>query len=810
MKTENLNCKMIAMNRKVRGPKGQVFEHTLEEYVNVTKSDKVASLINQIRSTENYDERRRLKGQLPFRCPHYFRFRDDHRAQDAILPEEFTFQTCVDIDDARQVETALSRAYLLNNQEGGEWQGMLLHMEYSASKKLHIDIRIPVGKTIRETQWAYTDALGVDFDDDCCSPERMIYIVDSASQLFTSPEWQTRLSDEEIALRRKAYAERGLDIDGRVKREKGIVKSEKFATALDAERKNEPTSEQELKSQPTSEQESKMTVLSNEGKNSRVDYPTDYNGIPYQMIVEELADQLGGAPEHGNRNDFIFLMACHLRHVCNDDPQWIRTVLPDYGEDHERVTETIQNACKRKQSSAKSPKMKLTLDLCRRRLNMEQGQSREALMQEPQMPQRLPAPIRIAISKVPDHCRPAMAHAIFPAWATRMGGVKLEYADNSEMEATMMNVLVAPMSTGKSCIKKPIDICLKDIMARDILCREQEQQWKDEQNSKSANKKGAVRPTDICIQVNDSDMTNAAFTQRLADAERAGHKCLYTRMDEVEMLSKMAGGSSKEMVSRIICRNFDTDMYGQERVGAQSVTARAPMRWCWNASTTPASAIRFFRKNVNDGTVSRLNFCTIPEIEDNGEIPVYKRYDERYEQQMMAYLQLLDEAAGQGLIVCPQAKKMANELNKLGVERAALFDDDGYRILARRGAVIAFRKACILYLMNGRKWSREIEDFCRWSFDYDMWVKMSLFSEALNEDMEVEKRVAHGGMANNLDLLSDEFTREECRSMRIQQGKKNPNPKDQLAQWTKRGFITYDDVTKKYRKTQKYLSGRAA
>ena len=426
------------------------------------------------------------------------------------------------------------------------------------------------------------------------------------------------------------------------------------------------------------------------------------------------------------------------------------------------------------------------------------------------MPSRLPAPIRVAISKVPDHCRPAMALAIFPAWATRMGGVKLEYADNSEMEATMMNLLVAPMSTGKSCIKKPIDICLKDIMARDMLCREQEQQWKDEQNSKSANKKGSVRPTDICIQVNDSDMTNAAFTQRLADAERAGHKCLYTRMDEVEMLSKLAGGNSKEMVSRIICRNFDTDMYGQERVGAQSVTARAPMRWCWNASTTPASAIRFFRKNVNDGTVSRISFCTIPQTEDNGEIPVYKKYDEKYEQQMMAYLQLLDEAKDKGLIVCQQAKKLANALCKLGVERAALFDDDGYRILARRGAVIAFRMACILYVMNGCKWSREIEDFCRWSFDYDMWCKMSLFSEALNEDMEMERRVVRGGMANMLDLLPDEFTREECRSMRIQQGKKNPNPKDQLGQWTKRGFITYDVETQKYHKTQKYLSSRAA
>ena len=781
--------RLIAMNRKVRAPKGQVFEHRLEEFINVTKTDEVTSLINQIRATEDKDERRQLKGMLPFRCPHYFRFRDNHRAQDSILPEEFTFQTCVDIDDEEQVEPALSRAYLLNNEEGGQWQGMLLHAEYSASKKLHLDIRIPVGMTIEEAQRAYTKVLGVDFDADCCSPERMIYITDADSQLYTADEWQARLSDEEIALRREAYAKRGLTIDGR----EGKTPS------------NIPCLGGETNAVVTPpKQEGQGEVFQGEV------FPTEYNGIPYSLIVEELADQMGGAPEHGNRNDFIFAMSCHLRHICNDDPQWIRSILPDYGEQHERVTETIQNACKRKQSGAMSQKMKLTLDLCRRRLNMEQGKSREALMKEPVMPHRLPTPVRIAISKVPDHCRAAMAHAIFPAWATRMGGVKLEYADNSEMEATMMNVLVAPMATGKSCIKKPIDICLKDIMARDALCRQQEQEWKDEQNSKSANKKGTVRPTDICIQVNDSDMTNAAFTQRLADAERAGHKCLYTRMDEVEMLSKLAGGSSKEMVSRIVCRNFDTDMYGQERVGAQSVTDRAPMRWCWNASTTPATAIRFFRKNVNDGTVSRLNFCTIPETEDNGEIPVYKRYDEKYEQQMMAYLGLLDEAKDKGIIVCQQAKKMASELCKLGVERAALFDDDGYRILARRGAVIAFRKACILYVMNGCKWSRDIEDFCRWSFDYDMWCKMSLFSEALGEDMEIEKQVARGGMANMLDLLPDEFTREECRSMRIQQGKKNPNPKDQLGQWTKRGFISYDEVTRKYYKTQKYLSSRAA
>ena len=775
-----MTTKTICMNRKVRGLKGQVFESNLEEFVNVTKSDEVTTLINRIRQTEDKDERRQLKGQLPFRCPHYFRFADNHRAQDAILPEEFTFQTCIDIDDAKQVEQALSRAYLLNNEEGGQWQGMLLHMEYSASKKLHIDIRIPVGKTIRETQWEYTDALGVDFDDDCCSPERMIYITDEASQLYTSPEWQQRLSDEEIALRRKAYQERGLDIDGRE------LKSQ-------------------LKVQPTS---LSTTTADDVTDDSGVIYPTEYHGIPYEKIVEELADQLGGAPEHGNRNDFIFSMACHLRHVCNDDPEWIRTVMPDFGEDHQRVTDTIRNACKRKQAATMSPKMKLTLDLCRRRQNLEQGNTKQAMMKEPEMPKRLPAPVRIIISKVPDHCKPALAQAIFPVWATRTGGLKLEYADNSEMEATMMNVLVAPMSSGKSCVKKPIEICLKDVVARDTLCRQQEQDWKDSMNSRSANKEKPVRPTDICIQVVDSDMTNAAFTQRLADAERAGDRCLYTSMDEVEQLTKMAGGSSKEMVSRIICRNFDTDSYGQERVGAQSVTARAHIRWCWNASTTPASALRFFRKNVNDGTVSRLSFCTIRETEDNGLIPIYKRYDEKFEAQIMGYLQLLDEA--KGLIVCQPAKKMANDLSLLSVERAALFDNDGYRILARRAIAIVFRKACLLYVMNGMKWSREIEDFCRWSFDYDMWCKMNLFSEALDDDREAERTVMRGGVSNQLDLLPDEFTREECRSMRIQQGCKNPNPKDQLAQWTKRGFITLDPETQHYCKTEKYLSSHVA
>lgn len=771
------------MNPRVRASKGQVFEKSLEEYVNVTKSDEVTSLINRIRQTEDKEERRRLKGQLPFRCPHYFRFANDHRSQDSILPEEFTFQTCVDIDDASQVEKALACAYNLDKEEGGEWQGMLLHAEYSASKKLHLDIRIPVGMTIEEAQRAYTKALGVDFDADCCSPERMIYITDEASQLYTSDQWQARLSDEEIALRRKAYEDRGLCIDGRKNVNLNV----------------------------------NLNLNDNENVNDNLDdyqdenYPDEYEQIPYSMIVEVLVQLMGGKPAHGSRNRFIYALACQLRHVCNDDPKWIRKIMPDFGENHDRVTKTIESACNRKQTPVMSELMEKTLKLCRQRLGLDEKNDRNdknALMREPQMPEKLPIPVRLAISKVPDHCRAALAHAIFPAWAVRMGGVKLEYADNSEMEATMMNVLVAPMATGKSCIKKPIDSCMKDIVARDNESREREQQWKEDQNSKAANRKGIERPKDICIQVVDSDMTNAAFTQRLADAERAGHKCLYTRMDEVEMLSKMAGGSSKEMVNRIICRNFDTDMYGQERVGAQSITARAPIRWCWNASTTPASAMRFFRKNVNDGTVSRLNFCTIPEIEDNGEIPIYKRYDEKYEMQLMPYMQMLD--AANGLIVCQPAKKLARELCKLAVDRAILCDDEGYRIMARRAAVIAFRKACILYVMHGYKWSREIEDFCRWSFDYDMWVKMSLFSESLGEDLDKEKQVIRGGLPNMLDQLQDTFTRDDVYHLRVIMGKKNPNPKDQIAQWKKRGFITWDESMQKYHKTQKYFLGRAA
>lgn len=778
--------RVLAMNRMVRASKAQVFNETIETYFDTTRSAEVKSLIREIRSTDDADKRRQLKGQLPFRCPHYFSFKDGRRAQANIIPEEFTFQTCVDIDDMSQVEQALSHAYIINTNEG-EWQGMLLHAERSASGKLHLDIRLPLGMTIEEAQRAYTKALGVDFDSDCCSPERMIYISDDESQLYTADGWYARLSDEELAERRKAYTDRGLTIDGR---------ESKFGlTSVGAESKIRLGNE--LKSEP----------IGAEQKSQPSDYPQDYKGIPYSYIVEELADQLGGAPEHGSRNDFIFLMACHLRHVCNDDPQWIRSILPNYGEAQDRVNDTIRSACQRKQAAGMSKKMQLVLDLCRRRLNAEGGTAEgRLLLTEPRMPERLPLPIKLLTSKAPEMYRPAIATAIFPALSTRLGGdVKLEYWDNTEMEAALMTCLLAEFSGGKSSIKKPLSLILEKLEQEGKDNRQKLKEYNDTVNSKGANKDKPQRPDDICIQVVDSNMTNAALVRLLEDAERAGNKYLFTRMDELEML-KQVGNGSIEHVTEIIRRAFDTDLYGQERVGSQSVTARVPLRWNFVVSSTQDNAVTFFGKHIANGTFSRLNLCTI--VEDKTiDFPVFGKYDDHLRSRLAPYLQLLDEA--NGLIVCPQAKRLCKELALEAKDRAALMDNDSYEKISRRAVVIAFRKSCILYVMNGMRWSKEIEEFIRWSFNYDMWCKMRLFGQAMESQLEKERAVVNPGTPNMLDMLPDRFTRDQLKTLRRQLGKKE-NPKDQLAQWTRRGLILVDDMKDEYVKSEKYLNKHVA
>ena len=797
--------RILAMNRMVRASKAQVFNETIETYFDTTRSAEVKRLIAEIRSTDDADRRRQLKGQLPFRCPHYFSFKDGRRAQANIIPEEFTFQTCVDIDDMSQVETALTRAYLINNNEG-EWQGMLLHAERSASGKLHLDIRLPIGMTIEEAQRAYTKALGVDFDSDCCSPERMIYISDEESQLFTADGWYARLSDEELAARRKAYTDRGLTIDGR---DKVSVSSPKFF-AEQSGKAERGEARRGLNGGMTAEKEADQTTPNPSYSGGERDYPADYMGVPYSYIVEELADQLGGAPEHGNRNPFIFTMACHLRHICNDDPQWIRQILPNFGEAQDRVNATIESACRRQQSQTTPTKVKNAITLARKRVNIENGMDEASLMRQPQMPERLPAPIRLITSKAPRGYWPAIANTTFAAFATYTGGVKAEFWNGTLTEMNQLHMLAAPMSIGKSSIKEPINHILQPIIERDKLARQREKEWAEETNTKGANKEKPERPKDICVQVVDSDMTNAAYCLRMEDAERAGNKALFTRMDEMEQLKKLAGGTMAE-VTEILRRDFDADVYGQERVGTQSIKSRTTMRHNMVISTTPATAKYFLGGNIDNGTLSRFSLSTIVK-EDVDHRPMFKSYDEMFDKRLAVYQARLDNA--KGTIVCPQAKKLALALLDRGEERSLMMGNESYKQLSYRAVEIAFRKSIILYIMNGMKWTREIEDFITWTFDYDLWVKMCILGQEISTKLEQDYRIMRPGMPCLLEQLGDSFTRQEYEVLyKAQCGSVADFRKasgNLLSQWKKRGWIEEDKAQGIFYKTDVYYQKHAA
>ena len=779
------------MTSKTGAGKGKVFEHTLQQYFATTASAEVTALISSIRAASSAGERRKLKSQLPIRCPHYFRFKGNHRAQQAILPEEFTFQTCVDIDDEQIVSQALERAYLLNNKEG-QWKDHLLHAEHSPSGKLHLDIRIPVGMTIEEAQRAYCQALGIAYDESCITPERMIYISDKASQLYTANGWYARLSDEEVAQRRKAYQDRGLTIDGR---EPKTAPSQPKA----------PSGQQKAAPGKASQE----SAPQGEGKAAN-DYPHDYMGIPYPYIVEEVADQLGGAPEHGSRNAFIYSLACHLRHVCNDDPQWIRTIMPNYGEAQDRVDATIDSACRRSQLPTMPIKVKNALTLARKRVNIEKGVDPESLMRQPVMPARLPAPVRLITSKAPRGYWPAIANTAFAAFATYTGGLKAEFWNGTLTELNQLHLLAAPMSTGKSSIKEPINHILKPIIDRDMVARQREKEWAEQTNTRSANKEKPERPKDICVQVVDSDMTNAAFCQRMEDAERAGNKALFTRMDELEQLKKLAGGSMAE-VTEILRRDFDADTYGQERVGTQSVKSRTTMRHNIVVSTTPATAKKFLGDNIDNGTLSRLSLSTIV-TDDVEHRPMFKRYDELFDNKLAVYLARLESA--KGTIVCQQAKNLAITLLDRSEERALMMGNESYIQLSYRAVDIAFRKSILLYIMNGMKWSRDIEEFIIWTFDYDLWVKMCILGQEISSKLEQDHRIMRPGVACLLEQLGDSFTRQEYEVLYKVQCPKAIDFKrasgNLLAQWKKRGWIEENTEQQIYCKTGVYYQKHAA
>ena len=547
--------------------------------------------------------------------------------------------------------------------------------------------------------------------------------------------------------------------------------------------------------------------LLNDNKNEENTYPETYEDIPYESIVEVLEEQMGGEPEHGSRNNFIFSMACHLRYVCNDDATWIAQILPTYGEAKEKWKASIKSACNRNQTKSMPRIMKRTLAICKERL---EGEVQETdANQPPKMPTRLPPLIKLLVSKTPKIYQPAVAHAVFPALGAHLWKTYFRYIDNVEHEATLMCCLMAGTGAGKNCISEPINHILKDIRQRDRENLQREKEWKKEMQTKGANKDKRQRPEGLVIQEIDPDMTNAAFVQRLADAEE---RFLYTKMNEIDQFDALKTSARSKAHFQIMCLAFDPgNVYGQTRVGTGSVSERVCIRFNWNASTTIQKGQAYFRNVLTDGPISRINFCTIPERPIGSEMPVYGTYDASFDEELRPYIENLNKA--RGLIECRQARTLARKLMEENADFARLSESRVYENLSFRANVIAYLKAMVLYVAHGGKWDKTMEDFVRWSLQYDMYCKMKFFGEAIEDVESGFMRKLRKGPQNLLDLLPEVFTREEAGLLRQRQGIRQGTLKAMLSNWKKRGYIevygeemaSKDIARQRYIKTPAYL-----
>ena len=511
---------------------------------------------------------------------------------------------------------------------------------------------------------------------------------------------------------------------------------------------------------------------------------TPQEALPYPDLVEVLEEQMGGAPSHGSRNNFIFSMACHLRYVCNDDPEWIARVLPTYGENREKWMATIRSACNRNQTPRMPRLMQRVLDICRERQE-ETEQAEQNPEQPPRMPKLLPPLIRLLISKTPDIYKPAVAHAVFPALATHLWQTRFRYIDNVEHEATLMNVLMAGTGAGKNCISEPINRIMADIRARDMDNLRREREWKKEVQSKGANKDKRQRPEGLVIQEIDPDMTNAAFVQRLADAE---DRFLYTKMNEIDQFDALKGSGKSKAQFQIMCLAFDPgNTYGQTRIGTGSVSERVSIRFNWNASTTIGKGRRYFSQVLTDGPISRINFCTIPEREIGAEMPVYGTYDEGFDEELRPYIENLNKA--RGLIDCPKARTLAKKLVEECADFSRLSQSRVYENLSFRANVIAYLKAMVLFVASGGKWDKTVENFIRWSLQYDLWCKMRFFGREIEQADCAINIYRRNGPMNMLDLLPDVFTRGELKSLSGNREMSNRKITKLLYTWKVRGYI---------------------
>ena len=837
---KQMSRRLIAMNPNRNANMGKISTHLLDYYTELTKQPWLCTLVGQIRDLtakqkqmlqqaaeavdaaqyQNEDDlafaiiKKQeevkagetfkqldkqisvLKKQLPFRSPHYFHFLDDHRAQKTIDPEAFTFQTTVDIDNPEEVETAVKNALLLNGMfdDPAEklfrekifsaddielWTGKVLHVERSARNKAHIDIRIPVGMTIAEAQSAFCKLIHATEDPSCVTPERIIFITDATSQIYTADDWYKRLNEEAVAEYREAYRKRGLDIDGR---------------PMDISSSSSSSAAPTVDFQPIESEEEKARRNANAAQ-----YEQTYDGVPYEEITKALVELMGGAPAHGNRNNFIYREACLLRYICNSEAAWIKQVIEIFGEDEAKAFASVENACKVAQSTEMPLLVKQAIELARKNYLAKQATEKAGIYADvpPLMPAKLPKLVKLLTSKVPADFKPAVAMAVFPPLAAHLKGVSFRYTDNQVHEPAMMNLLVAAMSSGKSLVNGPIDCIIDDLVQMDKVNRQKEQDWKDEVSTMGDNKKKPVRPEDICIRIVSPDLTRAAYIQRLDDVQKAGDGFLYCKMDEVDMLKKFNDPS------QLIRCCWDCSLDGQERVGVKSVTAQVKTRFNWNASSTIAVTQKFFSvREVADGAVSRLSLATIIRP-DFAPRPVVGEYDALFKAQLAPYIHHLNGTSG--FKDCKKARLLIERLENEIMETAQLAYNKPYAEFAKRGLANGFRRAMVLYLANGEKWEKPIEDFIEWSVKYDLWCKMRFFGNQMQEAIDADSRMVYHatGVSNLLLYVHDTFDKVEIQRVCQIHGTKTKLA-ILLCNWKKRGFIVKnEDGT--FSKTAKFI-----
>ena len=767
--------------------------------------------------------REELKKQLPFRAIHYARFLNNHRSQGDADPESFLFQTTVDVDDAEYVEKALERARELNCSDT-IWKGMLLHLEYSARKKLHIDIRMPVGMTIEETQKAYCEASGIPYDKSCITPERIIFITDKDSEIYRSKEWYMVLPAEEISLRREAFLKRGLTIDGRgvavnslkltvnsnhkVQSSKFNVQSNRFSgtngdnavyagTAVQPAQPGDSHRVNDSHLSPAGDHQDAGGVATQENGGVATPEASEKNLIAFELFKEAAGLQGMDIDTIGSRHSSLLaIMSAGASRVMGEEElmkvvakkmpsyyeerdchQLIHDFYAKYGDSSKPFSRDVIriNATAEKQASGANHTVQSS--------KFQVQSTEDEYPPAPPMPTKLPKLVELLVSQTPDIYKPAVACAIFPPLATHLWKTRFRYIDNVEHEATLMCCLLAGTGAGKSCVQMPISLIMEDIRKRDMENLQREKEWKEEMMRKGANKDKRKRPDNLIIQEIDADMTNPAFVMRTAEAKE---HFLYTSLNEIDQFDALRGIGNQHF--RIMCLAFDPgNIYGQTRVGLQSVTERVTIRFNWNASTTIEKGQRYFSKVLTDGPLSRINFCTIPEREIGERVPVYGNYDDQFRKKLKPYIENL--CAATGLIECPEAYALADKLSEENADFSQVMQNRIYENFTFRANVIAYLKACVLYVANGYRWEEEIEDFIRWSERYDLWCKMRFFEEDIRNSANRGEHSNKRGPSNLLQALPDMFTEQQVVDARNALGLPKEGTAHLLATWVYRKYI---------------------